>query len=296
MTDLHTHSSASDGTLEPAALVKYACGRGIKTLALTDHDTTKGLEEAQAESLKAGITFVPGIEISVQWPTGEFHLLGLGLRHVSRELSEIISFLREERLNRNLTMAQRLRENGADITFEEVREKFNTDNIGRPHFAQVMLDKGIISHRQAAFDKYFAKGRPCYVDRRGADLHDAVEAIKSSGGIPVQAHPLSIYVSWGKMEETMRAIKDFGVMGLEAWHPAVRISEAERLEELAHSLGMIATGGSDFHGDSVRADRHIGFTAGGLRVPEKVWSEDLGPLLDRWHEDGSLTFTSSSNA
>lgn len=291
MIDLHTHSTASDGTCTPTKLIRYAASKSISVMALTDHDTTAGLTEAQEESRKQGILFVPGIEITINWPTGEFHLLGLGLKRTSPKLRDIIASLKDERRNRNLRMAEKLRENGVVITCEELEEKFGTENIGRPHFAQLMVEKGYVKQRQTAFDKYFASGRPCYIARGGVDLDCAVEAIIESGGVPVQAHPLSMYISWGKIEETMSGIRDKGVMGLEAWHSAVRISEAERLESLAHQLGMISTGGSDFHGEKVRADRHIGFTAGKTKIQDRLWEEELRPLLEKVHGNQDLSFS-----
>ena len=260
----------------------------MEVMALTDHDTTSGLFEAQDEARKQGITFVPGIEVTIGWPTGEFHLLGLGLTHTSRELKEIEDNLHRERIRRNKRMIEMLSEYDVKLSYDEMVDKFQTENIGRPHFAQIMVEKGYVNQRQVAFDRFFAVGRPCYVEREGADLEKAVEAIKSSGGVPVQAHPLSMYVSWGKMEETMTGIKEKGVMGLEAWHPGVRVSEAERLVELAAKLDLTVTGGSDFHGEKVRADRHLGFSAGKLKIDDRLWHENLKPLLARVH--GSENF------
>ena len=282
MIDLHTHSTASDGVFSPADLIRHAADKGISVLALTDHDTTGGMEEARDEAEHKKIIFVGGIEITVQWPTGEFHLLGLGLTHTSPELTRLIDFLAKARRERNEKMAQKLRDEGLDISFEEVRERFGTENIGRPHFAAVLEEKGIVKTRQSAFDRFFAKGRPCYVDRVSADLEEAVHAIQTSGGIPVQAHPLSIYVSWGKMEETMTGIRDRGVRGLEAYHPGARSSEAERLEALAHKLGMFATAGSDYHGEAVRKDRHIGITAGDRKIDDRFYYEELLPNLEAY--------------
>lgn len=291
MIDLHTHSSASDGTYSPSQLMEYAREKGIKAIALTDHDTTDGIIEAQAKAKELGIEFCPGIELSVQWPTGEFHLLGLGLKTVSKELSSAIEFLRQERDNRNRKMAAKLQEAGINITYEEVVEKAGTSTIGRPHFASLMIEKGLIKVRQQAFDQYFAKGRPCYIDRTGLELEDAVKAIKTSGGIPVQAHPLSMYISWGKMDDAMIDIQMRGVEGLEAWHPGTRVNEAYRLEELAKKLGMVATAGSDFHGEKVRADRKIGHTAGKSKIEEKFWYEELKPALEKRHMGQDLWFS-----
>lgn len=290
MIDLHTHSTASDGTYTPAQLMEYANARNINAIALTDHDSIDGIIEAQKKARELSMEFIPGIELSIQWPTGEFHLLGLGLQSPSKELLGAIDFLRQERDNRNIKMAQKLQEQGIAITYEEVVEKAGTKTIGRPHFASLMIEKGFIRQRQQAFDQYFAKGRPCYVERTGLDLEDAVKAIKTSGGIPVQAHPLSMYVSWGKMEDTMIDIQMHGVEGLEAWHPGTRVSEAYRLEELARKLGMTATAGSDFHGEKVRADRKIGYTAGKSKIEDKFWYEELKPALEKIHKGADLEF------
>lgn len=290
MIDLHTHSTASDGTYTPAQLMEYAHARNINAIALTDHDSIDGIIEAQKKARELSMEFIPGIELSIQWPTGEFHLLGLGLQSPSKELLGAIDFLRQERDNRNIKMAQKLQEQGIAITYEEIVEKAGTKTIGRPHFASLMIEKGFIRQRQQAFDQYFAKGRPCYVERTGLDLEDAVKAIKTSGGIPVQAHPLSMYVSWGKMEDTMIDIQMHGVEGLEAWHPGTRVSEAYRLEELARKLGMTATAGSDFHGEKVRADRKIGYTAGKSKIEDKFWYEELKPALEKIHKGADLDF------
>ena len=138
---------------------------------------------------------------------------------------------------------------------------------------------GKVRHRQEAFDRFLGKGRPYYVSHEGENLDVAVEAIRSSGGIPVLAHPLSLYVSWGKMDETIEKIRNHGVEGLEAWHPAARINEGFKLEELAHKLGMFVTAGSDFHGKGVRADRHLGKTSGDRKIEDRFWFEELAPHL-----------------
>ncbi len=280
MIDLHTHSTASDGVLTPQQLVQHAAEKKLAVLALTDHDTTAGIEEAQREAEKQGIIFLGGIEITVQWTSGEFHLLGLGIKNTSEEMKALIQFLKDARYQRNSQMAQKLREQGVDITLEEVQKRFDIPNIGRPHFAAVLEEKGIVRRRQQAFDRYFAKGRPCYVDRTGADLDAAIKAIVTSGGLPVLAHPLSLYVSWGRMEETLTNIRDHGVKGLEAWHPGARVAEAERFEQLAHKLGMCVTAGSDYHGEAVRADRHIGYTCGKKPIDDRYYFEELKPLLE----------------
>ncbi len=281
MIDLHTHSTASDGSMTPAALMEHAAANNIKAIALTDHDTIAGIDEAQKKAQEIGIEFVAGIEISVDWPTGEFHLLGLGIQKPSKELLSLIQFLQDERDNRNRKIIEKLNENNIKIDYDEMVEMVGSKNIGRPHFAHMMMEKGYIRHRQDAFNQYLAKDRPCYVEKVSAPLEDAVKAIKSSGAIPVQAHPLSMYVSWGKMDDTMIDIQSRGVEGLEAWHPGTRVSEGYKLESLAEKLNMIATAGSDFHGADVRADRKIGHTAGKSKIEDKFYFEQLKPALEK---------------
>ena len=290
MVDLHAHSTASDGCYSPSGLVRKAVQAGISVLALTDHDTCGGLLEAQEEALRQGLTFVPGVELNIAWPTGEFHLLGLALQAVSPSLQDIIAFLEEGRRRRNEAMAEKLRENGVEISIEELRTAFDTNELGRPHFAAMLVQKGYVKTRQLAFDKYFAKGRPCFVDKAGVDLSAAVSAIRDSGGIPVQAHPLSMFVSWGKIPDKIAEVQAAGVMGLEAWHPGARISEAERLEELAHSRGMLVTGGSDFHGEKVRSDRRLGFSSGGLKLKDSFFFDELLPRVKEIRGSEDLSF------
>ncbi len=279
MIDLHSHSSASDGNMSPAQSALYAIEKGLKVWALTDHDTVAGLSEAAKTCYGKDIIFVPGIEINIQWPTGEFHLLGHGLTHISPELQDVINYLTDDRRNRNLQIIDKMAQDGVYVTLDELEEKYHTKQIGRPHFASWLVDTGKVKRRQDAFDKYLAKGRPWYQGHAGENLEVAVEAIKTSGGVPVIAHPLSLYVSWGKIEPVITDIRDKGVMGLEAWHPGAREGEARRLEELAHRLGMFVTAGSDFHGEGIRADRKLGKTSGGNKIADRFWTDELLPHL-----------------
>ena len=194
MIDLHTHSTASDGTFSPGDLVNKAVSKKLKVLAITDHDTVAGLEEAKKASQNQDIIFIPGIELNIQWPTGEFHLLGLGLKQVSDDLNSIITYLQRQRETRNQKIVELLNKDGFEMTMTELIDRFETESIGRPHIAQMMVEKGYVKQRQQAFDNFLGKGRKYYVDRAGADLSMASKAIKNSGGVPVHAHPLSLYL------------------------------------------------------------------------------------------------------
>ena len=279
MIDLHTHSNCSDGDLSPEDLVEYAFSKKISVLALTDHDTISGLDRAEKACKEKEIEFVKGIELGIEWPSGEFHLLGYGLSDISESLRELISTLQKNREERNLRIIEKLKDININTSLEELYEIFNTKNICRPHIADFLVQKKKVKNRQKAFDLYLAKGRPIYEKKVGMNLDVAIQAIKDSGGIPVLAHPLSLYVSWGKIESVLQDLYERGICGLEAWHSGVRLSEAKRLEELARKLGFFVTAGSDFHGEKVRADRKIGHTAGGIKIDERFWSFELKPAL-----------------
>lgn len=281
MIDLHSHSSASDGVLTPEEAAGHAVQKKLLAWALTDHDTVDGLSGAARACAKSGspVIFVPGIEVSIRWPSGEFHLLGLGLRSYSDELRSLTDNLSENRRNRNLEIVENMNRDGIDVTLEEIESLFPTKQLGRPHFASYLVQIKKVRCVQEAFNRYLGKGRPYYVKNEGEDLDVAVEAIKSAGGVPVIAHPLSLHISRGKMTETIGRIRSHGVEGMEAWHPSSRVGECFNLERLAKSLGMFVTAGSDFHGKSVRADRHLGRTSGDRKISDRFWHEELAPRL-----------------
>lgn len=282
MIDLHSHSSASDGALSPANSARHAISLRLSAWALTDHDTTDGLSEAAKTVAAEGgsMEFVPGIELNIRWPSGEFHLLGLGLRRLSPELAAVTGYLADDRRRRNEEILAKMREaTGIGISLPEMEEKFGTRQIGRPHFARLLAEMGVVRRPQEAFDRFLGSGRPWYAPHAGEDLDVAVEAIRTSGGVPVIAHPKSLYVSLSKIEPLLADFRSRGVAGLEAWHPCVREAEARRLEEMARRLGMFVTAGSDFHGRGVRADRRLGETAGGNRIDGRFWTDELLPAL-----------------
>lgn len=283
MIDLHVHSRASDGSYSPAELVSLAASRGISVMALTDHDTVAGNAEAAAAAAAladsgTAFRFIPGIELNIEWQPGECHLLGLGLVTVSGDLDSLIVRIIQDRRNRNLEIVERMRQAGIDIDLARVETLAGGGTVGRPHFAQFLVETGVVRNRQQAFDRYLAKDRPFFIDRKGISLEEGIAAIRASGGVPVLAHPLSLYVSWGHLAGILADFRDRGVVGIEAWHPAIRVVEGERLEALAQSLGLIVTAGSDFHG-AARPDRLIGRTAGRRNIDDRYFTSGLAPLL-----------------
>jgi predicted metal-dependent phosphoesterase TrpH len=267
MIDLHTHSNASDGDYSPAQLVQEAKKRGLSALALTDHDTLGGLEGAKAEAQTVGIHFIPGIEINIQWapdgaasglgPGGEFHLLGLGIHSPSNAFIAAIDELSRRREARNREILDRMHELSIDVRWEEIVALSGGHSVGRPHFASMLVKKNIVRNKEQAFARYLKRGKPLYVPKAGLVFAEAAALIRESGGIPVLAHPMSLYVAWGRLPDLIKALKAQGLMGIEAWHPTAKARPCRRLEELGRELNLYITEGSDFHG-SIRPERKIG--------------------------------------
>jgi predicted metal-dependent phosphoesterase TrpH len=303
--DLHTHSTASDGWLSPAALVTAACQKGVATLALTDHDTIAGLDEAQATATKQGIRFIPGVEIEVTpraTPTPvdaeereyaarrEFHLLGLGFDQTNTAFLALLDDLRASREERNEKMFAKMRDMGIPTDESEIRAIAGGGFLGRPHFAEYLVRKGIVKNYETAFKKYLAKGEVLFVPREGADFMRAVELIHGAGGLAFVAHPTSLYISWGHMASFLPRARDAGLDGIEAWHPNASVHESERLVALAREAGLCISAGSDYHGEG-RRDRHLGMAGGDTKIvaslldftplaPERVvFSESLRALI-----------------
>ncbi len=279
MIDLHVHTTASDGQYTPAQIIQKAADKNIKVIAITDHDTTAGLAEAKQAGEQLDVTVVGGIEINITFPTGEFHLLGLGLKETSKSLNIIVENVIKNRKERNLQMISNMQADGVGITLEELEADFPNTVLGRPHFAAELVKHGVVKTRQQAFDQYLARGRKWYVPRVCTNLDEAIVAIRESGGVPVVAHPMSLYLSWGRLPDFLFDCYEKGVVGIEAFHPGARVTECLRLEELGRKIGFIITAGSDFHGEKIRSDRRLGHTAGGKKIDDKYYNEELLRVL-----------------
>ena len=275
MIDLHVHTTASDGQYSPSQIVQKAAEKNLKALAITDHDTIAGLEEAKKAGLEHGITVVPGIELNITFLTGEFHLLGLGIKKPSQSLINIVETVIKNRADRNQQIIQKMNKDGVGLTAEELEADFPNTVIGRPHFAAELVKHGVVKTRQQAFDQYLARGRKWYVPRICTNLDEAIVAIRESGAVPVVAHPMSLYLSWGRLPDFLQDCYEKGVMGIEAFHPGARVTECLRLEELGRKIGFIITAGSDFHGEKIRSDRRLGHTCGGKKIDDKYYFEEL---------------------
>jgi predicted metal-dependent phosphoesterase TrpH len=287
MIDLHTHSNASDGELSPPELIRAAVRGGLSAIALTDHDTIRGLENARNEARTLGIRLIPGIELEIQWspppgisgpgPGGEFHLLGLGISRPSPGFLEAVEELSRSREARNREILERMHELGIDADYGDLEALSGGPSIGRPHFADLLVKRKIVKNREQAFARYLGQGKPLYIPKKGLDFERAAGAIRESGGIPVLAHPMSLFVAWGRLPDLIRELQNRGLAGLEAWHPTARARSCRRLEALARSLGLFVTEGSDFHGPAIRPDRKLGYSGADRKIDEAVL-EAIGPL------------------
>jgi predicted metal-dependent phosphoesterase TrpH len=268
MIDLHTHSSMSDGTYTPEALVDLALATGLGAIALTDHDSLAGLERAAARARGTRLLLVPGVELEIACATGEFHLLGLGLDGDRTALEEALTHVRRDRHERNLSLIGRLTASGIPVTLEELVAVSGGGIVSRAHFARLLVQKGVVKRTDDAFNRYIGKGRPLYEARRTLDLPDAVRRVARAGGIAVVAHPLSLGLAGAALRQFLAHARDAGVSGIEAWHPKAAVRDCRRLERLAGSLGLSVTAGSDFHGLNV-PQRRLGLTAGGLAIDDR---------------------------
>ncbi|MDR2053052.1 MAG: PHP domain-containing protein [Treponema sp.] len=277
MIDLHTHSTASDGSLSPAALIRAAKEQGLSALALTDHDTIAGLEEAGEEAKKRHIRFIPGIEFEISCggdslsivPPGEFHLLGLGITRPGPAFLEAVDYLARSRESRNKKILEKLEELNVRVDYGELESFAGGGSIGRPHIADLLIRRRVVKNREQAFSRYLGKGRPFYFPREGLRFTEALSLIKEAGGLAVLAHPLSLYVAWGRLPALIRELAALGLGGIEAWHPIAKPQSCKRLTALGKELGLRITWGSDFHGE-VSPGRRLGFSAGGRKIDESV--------------------------
>lgn len=277
MVDLHTHSSCSDGTDSPAELVRRAAELSLEALALTDHDTLEGLEEAAAESERRGLLFIRGIELSARREDEPdelrraVHILGYFFEPPDGALAEWLEAIAEKRRARNRAMAERLQSLGFDIRLEEA-EALARRILARPHFAEVLVRKGYFPTVRTAIDALLAEGRPAYVEKEDPSPEECIQRIRAAGGVASLAHPRRLGNGDPAQEDAiLRALADAGLQAVEVWHPDHDERAVSRYGQLARRYGLAATGGSDYHG--ARApDLRLG-DAGGTRVRKSVLDE-----------------------
>jgi predicted metal-dependent phosphoesterase TrpH len=243
--DLHTHTTASDGTLTPTQLVQRAAEVGITTLAITDHDSTEALPEALPVAKELGIRLIPGVEFGTNWRSTEVHMLGYFFDSNHPQMSQTLADLREGRLDRGRRMVEELHSLGlSDVTWERVEQIAAGGSVGRPHVAQALIDRGHATSVNDAFDKYLGRGKPAYVERTQITPKECIALVHSAGGVVSLAHPTWVT----DVEKLLPTLLEAGLDGIETYYGLYTPDQIAWLESLARQYNLVPTGGTDFHG------------------------------------------------
>lgn len=258
--DLHTHSTASDGSDAPEAVIALAERNGVGIVALTDHDSLAGIPAAEARAREAGIRLVPGVELSVQEEGNDVHLLAYGFDPTDAALVQAIARYRESRRDRARKILSRLKGLGIRIALEEVEEIARGGALGRPHVAEALLREGHVDSFNEAFQRFLGHHAPAYVPKTAVSLEEAVGFVRDAGGVTVLAHPGTLnrdhhIPTWARR----------GLDGIEVWHSKHDASAVARYQGYAQLHGLLMTGGSDYHGERTPA-----VTVGSVPVPESI--------------------------
>ncbi|WP_419175210.1 PHP domain-containing protein [Desulfosediminicola sp.] len=266
--DLHIHSTFSDGTMTPTQLVELAKKKGLKAIALTDHDTAEGVAEAVAAGERLEVEVVSGIEFGVIHKETHFHMLGYGFDYDDSHLLGVLSTIQANRDDRNKQMITRLQGFGIDISSEEVAAKSQFGQTGRPHIAQVLVEKKQARSIDDAFSRFLKRGAIAYVPRRVLSAKEAIDTLHGAGGVAVMAHPVTIDTSLQNIVPLLNILVHNGLDGIEAYYPTHSTKQRKHICSLADRYSLVVTGGSDYHGD-IRPGTTL---AGGknVHVPAKV--------------------------
>jgi predicted metal-dependent phosphoesterase TrpH len=267
--DLHTHSTASDGSDEPAALVEKARTMGLSAIALTDHDTLEGIEAARTAAGRTGIELIPGTELSLEF-MGGMHLIVLWLEPGPGPLQDRLAALQRGRTGRNEAILSLLTHHGMPLTMEEVLEQAGGGSVGRPHIAAVMMRRGYVTSIPEAFELWLAAGKPAYASRARLMPEEAIPLAVQSGGLPVLAHPHTLNINRAQeMADLLDRLRSAGLVGMEAICAGYHRHEREGYTDLARRFGLAVSGGSDYHG-TYKEGLELGRGYGDLHVPESI--------------------------
>lgn len=251
LIDLHVHSNASDGTYAPAEVVRLAREGGLKALALTDHDTVAGLAEAVAAGPRYGVEVIPGVEISARFSGGSMHILGLGIDYGNGHLAERLAVLQQARADRNPQIIAKLNALGIKITLEQVAKISGAGQMGRPHIARALMEAGYVGSIQEAFDRYLKNDGQAYVPKFRFPPPEAIAMIRDVQGVPVLAHPFTLNLgSAFALKNTLIELMKLGLAGIECIYSEHTPEQEALYLKLARELGLLVTGGSDYHGEN----------------------------------------------
>jgi predicted metal-dependent phosphoesterase TrpH len=241
--DLHLHTVASDGLLAPSALVQAVRTANVEVFSVTDHDTVDGLDEVRGAATAAGLTFISGIELSAYWRAVEFHILGYFIDPADAGLRVFLEATRQARRVRLHAMLNRLHAMGMRVPADDVLARAQNGNVGRPHLARVLVERGFVGSADEAFDRYLGTDRPAYVPRPDVSVAEAIGVIRRAGGIASLAHP-----GLHNRDEAIPDLMAAGLAAIEVYHPKHAFGRARRYRRIAQQHGLLITGGSDFHG------------------------------------------------
>lgn len=265
--DLHVHSTFSDGTFTPTELVNTANKIGLSAMALTDHDTVAGIDEAITACKDNSLEIIPGIEMSCQYNDfKEIHIVGLYVDHTDKTFTDRLEALQNTRNTRNLIIIEKFKKLGIDISYEEMLTLYKGSVLTRAHFANYLERKGYIKSKKEAFDRYIGDNGPCYVKREKITPKEGIDLIKKAGGVPILAHPTLYHLGDDVMQKMLKELKDAGLAGIECVYSTYSLGEENYIKTLAKKFDLLPSGGSDFHGAN-KPDIALGTGKSHLFVP-----------------------------
>ena len=276
--DLHTHTAKSDGSFSPAELVDYAIEKNLAAVAITDHDTIEGLDEAIAHAAAlrekgvSDIEVIPGIEFSTKYEKQDVHIVGLYIAYDSPVFLEPLNAFVNSRTNRNIKMCENLQSAGIDITYEKLQARFPDAVITRAHYASYLLEQGYVKSRQDAFSQYLGDHTKYFVPREKVTPAQAVALILQAGGVPILAHPPLYHMGQERLDALTASLKEDGLMGIEAFYSTYSNQDVRDMLHLAKKYDLLLSGGSDFHGAN-KPGLDLGCGYGKLYIPEDVLAD-----------------------
>ena len=270
--DLHVHSTFSDGTNTPQELVSLATKIGLSAMALTDHDTCEGVPFARDAAKGTPLKVIPGIELSTEYHHTEVHIVGLNIDPDNRELLEATREFRHKREHRNELMIELLRQQGFSITMEELIADNPDAVITRANIARFLVDHGEIGSVNHAFERYLGDDCSCYVPREKITPARACTLIQQAGGVPILAHPVLYHMKKAQLEQLIQELIPYGLKGMEVYYSTYDRGQTKDMKNLADEYGLVATGGSDYHGDN-KPYIHLGTGKNNLNIPDSILSK-----------------------
>ncbi len=278
--DLHLHSTYSDGTCTPEELVLTAARHDLRAISLTDHDTVEGICETIQLAARHNLTFISGIELNTTHRGYALHILGYGIDHADREFRNRLSRVQAGRKKRNDRILGKLQSLGISLSQAELESVSGRGQVGRPHFARILVEKGIVGSMGEAFNRYLGKGAPAWTDRFSYTTAESIDMIHRAGGVAVFAHPGQLDPTFRFLPLLIHELVERGLDGIEAYYPSYPYSTQKRLLQIANKYKLVVTGGSDYHGNN-RGFSSMAGTSGNFCPPASL----IMPLEERMNKN-----------